>query len=65
MAIDKERDEKIYQRWLVELPFMEQNNFVSFDEFKEKLTPKRKLSDIEQVSIVSSAYAILEKSGGG
>ena len=35
-AIEKDIEDKLWQKWLVELPYMDEKSFLSFDEYKEK-----------------------------
>lgn len=37
VARDKILDEFLYKRYLVELPYMDKNNFMSFEEYKQKI----------------------------
>jgi hypothetical protein len=37
VAREKIEDDRIWQRWLVELNHMDENNFLSFEKYKEKL----------------------------
>lgn len=37
IARDKILDEQLYQRYLVELPYMDKNNFLSYEEYKQKI----------------------------
>lgn len=35
-AFEKEAEEKIWQKWLVELPYMDEKNFMTFERYKDK-----------------------------
>ncbi len=37
-ALEKERDDRIFQQWVAQLPWMSQDNYVSFAEYKDKIT---------------------------
>ena len=37
-ALEQERDDRIFQQWVVQLPLMGKENFVSFADYKDKLT---------------------------
>ena len=37
-AREKERDERIFHQWVVQLPYMDKDTFVPFSEYKEKVT---------------------------
>lgn len=37
-AQEQERDDRIFQQWVVQLPLMSQDNFVSFADYKDKVT---------------------------
>lgn len=37
-ARDKTRDERIFQQWVVHLPLMDQEHFVSFADYKDRVT---------------------------
>lgn len=37
IARDKILEEFLYKRYLVELPYMDKNNFLSFEEYKQKI----------------------------
>lgn len=50
-AAEKERDERIFQQWVAQLPWMSKENFVSFADYKNKLTganiDRRSVAEIE------------------
>jgi hypothetical protein len=37
-ALEQERDDRIFQQWVVQLPLMDKDNFVSFADYKDKVT---------------------------
>lgn len=37
IARDKILDEQLYARYLVELPYMDNNNYMSYEEYKQKI----------------------------
>ena len=37
-ALEQERDDRIFQQWVVQLPLMSKENFVSFADYKDKVT---------------------------
>ena len=37
-AQEQERDDRIFQQWVVQLPLMSQENFVSYADYKDKVT---------------------------
>lgn len=37
-ARERERDERFYRQWLAQLPFMGEDNFIAFDEYRDRLT---------------------------
>lgn len=37
-AMEQERDDRIFQQWVVQLPLMGQDNFVSFADYKDRVT---------------------------
>lgn len=37
-AQEQERDDRIFQQWVVQLPLMGRDNFVSFADYKDNLT---------------------------
>lgn len=39
-AYDKERESRAWDRWLIHYRYMDKKNFISFEDFKEKLFPK-------------------------
>lgn len=37
-ALEQERDDRIFQQWVVQLPMMSREDFVSFADYKDKVT---------------------------
>ena len=37
-ALEQERDDRIFQQWVVQLPLMGKENFVSFADYRDNLT---------------------------
>lgn len=37
-ALEERRDDRIFQQWVVQLPYMGKDNFISFADYKDKLT---------------------------
>ena len=50
-AMEKEREERAFLQWVVQLPHMSKENFVSFADYKNKLTganiDRRSVAEIE------------------
>ena len=50
-AIEKDRDDRIFQQWVAQLPWMDQDNFVSFADYKDRVTganiDRRSVAEIE------------------
>lgn len=38
VAQDRELDERIYAQWLVQLPMMNSDTYISFTDYRDKLT---------------------------
>lgn len=57
-AFEKEAENMIWQKWLVELPYFEKDNFVSFDAYKDKHF-QQKESDRKDEEIMRDAENIL------
>lgn len=64
-AMEKNRDDRIFQQWVVQLPHMDQDNFVSFADYKDRVTganiDRRSVAEIE----ADLARAEQELQGGG
>ena len=37
-AMEKDRDERIFQQWVAQLPWMDKNTFISFADYKDRVT---------------------------
>lgn len=37
-ALEQERDNRLFQQWVVHLPYMGSDNYVGFADYKDKLT---------------------------
>lgn len=50
-AIEKTREERYFQQWVAQLPWMDQEHFVSFKDYKDKITganiDRRSVAEIE------------------
>lgn len=50
-AAEKNRDERIFRQWVVQLPWMGQDNFMSFADYKDRVTganiDRRSVAEIE------------------
>ena len=63
-AYEKERDEKLYQQWLVELPYMDK--VTPFPKYKEiMLKPKKKRTDDEIIEDAQNVLRQYAKKKGG
>jgi hypothetical protein len=64
-AIEKNRDDRIFQQWVAQLPWMNQDSFVSFADYKDRVTganiDRRSVAEIE----ADLARAEQELQGGG
>lgn len=49
--MEKTREERIFQQWVAQLPWMGQDNFISFRDYKDKVTganiDRRSVAEIE------------------
>ena len=36
--MEKSRDERLFQQWVTQLPWMDQEHFVSFADYKDRVT---------------------------
>lgn len=49
--MEKDRDDRIFQQWVVHLPWMDQDHFVSFKDYKDRITganiDRRSVAEIE------------------
>lgn len=62
-AFEKEAEEKIWQKWLVELPYFGESNFVSFESYKDKHYQQQE-SDKNDEEIMQDAEYILNLASG-
>lgn len=50
-AMEKNREERYFQQWVAQLPWMDQEHFVSFKEYKDRITganiDRRSVAEIE------------------
>jgi len=50
--MEKERDERFFRQWVAQLPWMDEKTFVSFADYKDKLTganiDRRSVAEIER-----------------
>ena len=37
-ALEQERDDRIFQQWVVQLPHMSKENYISLADYKDRLT---------------------------
>lgn len=37
-AMEKDRDERIFRQWVAQLPWMDKNTFISFADYKDRVT---------------------------
>lgn len=49
--MEKTRDERIFRQWVAQLPWMDQDTFVSFQDYKDRVTganiDRRSVAEIE------------------
>ncbi len=49
--MEKDREERMFQQWVVQLPWMGEKDFISFADYKNKLTganiDRRSVAEIE------------------
>lgn len=65
-AMEENRDERLFQQWVVQVPWMDKENYVSFEDYKNKLTganvDRRSVSDIE--ADLAEVERQLQRGGG-
>lgn len=65
-AAEQERDDRIFQQWVVQLPHMSKDTFISFADYKNKLTgadiDRRSVAEIE--ADLSDVERQLQRGGG-
>ena len=63
--MEKNRDERIFQQWVAQLPWMGQENFISFNDYRDNVTganiDRRSVAEIE--SDLAEVEAQLQKGG--
>ena len=66
-AIEQERDARLFQQWVVQLPHMGKENFISFADYKDKLTGANidRRSTAEIMAELDEVERQLQKGGGG
>lgn len=37
-AAEQERDDRLFQQWVAQLPWMDKKSYISFEDYKNKLT---------------------------
>ena len=64
--MEQERDERIFQQWVVQLPYMGKENYISFADYKDKLTganiDRRSVAEI--MAELDEVERQLQKGGG-
>jgi hypothetical protein len=64
-AIEKDRDDRIFQQWVAQLPWMDKETFVSFADYRDRVTganiDRRSVAEIE----ADMARVEQELKGGG
>lgn len=65
-AMEQERDERIFQQWVVQLPWMGKENYISLADYKNKLTganiDRRSVAEI--MAELDEVERQLQKGGG-
>lgn len=65
-ALEQERDDRIFQQWVVQLPYMGKDNFIGFAAYKDKLTganiDRRPVAEI--MAELDEVERQLQKGGG-
>ena len=64
-AIEKNRDDRLFLQWVVQLPYQDRDNYLSFAAYKDRVTganiDRRSVAEIE----ADVALAEQELMGGG
>ena len=55
--MEKDRDDRIFQQWVAQLPWMGKENFISFTDYRDRVTgvnidrrsPAEILADLDEV----------------
>lgn len=65
-ALEERRDDRIFLQWVVQLPWMGKDNFISFAEYADKLTganiDRRSVAEI--LADLDEVERQLQKGGG-
>lgn len=65
-AVEKDQEERLFQQWVAQLPYMDKKTFVSFEDYRDKLTganiDRRSVAEIE--ADLADAERQLMKGGG-
>ena len=65
-ALEQERDDRIFQQWVVQLPYMGKEHYISFADYKDKLTganiDRRSVAEI--MADLDEVERQLQKGGG-
>lgn len=63
--MEKNREERIFQQWVAQLPWMNNENFISFPDYKDRVTganiDRRSVAEI--LADISEVEAQLQKGG--
>lgn len=59
-AIEKNFEDRVWDRWLAELPQMDKKTFISFDDYKDKLLKPNATSGKSDEDILRDAESILK-----
>lgn len=59
-AFEKERDEHLWQRWLVDYRRMSKDNFISFGEYRESATKVNEEENITKKEIEEKVKTIID-----
>ena len=65
-AREEEKDARIFQQWVVQLPWMDSKHYVSFEDYKNKITganiDRRSVAEIEAELV--EVERIFQEGGG-
>ena len=59
-AIEQDIEDKLWQKWLVELPYMDEKTFLSFDEYKDKHFKQKETQKMSDEEVLKDAENILK-----